>query len=163
MQPLIRICCALLSLGGVWAGHCRTVSGKLALDTGKDWNDIVQEHFATYKRLANFEDLTVLRQSSMTTVLDWPLAQQAKHGDYVAKRMANECEHSFIAFAELAAKELQALIDNEDSFHNNGSVCNVAFLIQTLPEGKLRSELISLRYKLTDLTRQNLGQMKFDL
>lgn len=164
MHILIRICCVvLISFSHAWAQRCHTISGKLALETGKSWDDLVQDHFSRYKRLGSFVDMLTLKQSCMHTVLEWPLAQQANHADYVAKRMANECESAFIGFAEDAAKQLRTHIANGDSFHNSGAACNVAFLVQTLPEGRLRSELLDLHSKLTDMTKQNLGQVKFEL
>jgi hypothetical protein len=86
----------LLSFGTASTQQCHTISGELALETGKGWDDLVQGHFETYKRLGNFYDMMTLRQSSMQQVLEWPLAEQATHADYVTKKMSAECESAFI-------------------------------------------------------------------
>ena len=145
----------LLSLGNAWSQHCHTISGALALKTGNGWDDLVQGHFRTYKRLGNFNDMLTLHQSSMREVLEWPLAQQATHADYVTKKMSTECKSAFTEFAEDAMKQFQTQLAKEDCFRNIGAVCNMAFIIQQLPEGELRSELVDLHSKISDITSRS--------
>lgn len=164
MHILIWTCLGLLlSFGNAWSQHCHTNSGELALKTGNGWDDLVQGHFRTYKRLGNFNDMLTLHQSSMRKVLEWPLAQQATHADFVTKKMSAECESAFTEFAKDALKQFQTQLAKEDGFRNTGAVCNVAFIIQQLPEGKFRSELVNLHNKISDLTRQTLEQLKLEL
>lgn len=101
----------------------------------------------------------------MATVLSWNREQQAKYGDYVTKKMASECESNFIAFAENGLKMMRKTIKKGDSFHNQGAVCNMAFIIQALPEGALRNKFLSAHKKLTAISQASLEaeEVKFEL
>lgn len=166
MRTLIRICVVLFcSLHVVCIGTSLSIYGEPCQQREKHWDEIAQEHFQQYVKRHVYEDrdIQTLQQTSMATVLSWNLEQQAKYGDYVTRKMARECESVFTAFAEDGLKMLRKAVKKGDSFHNQGAVCNAAFIIQTLPDGALKNKFLTVHKKLTAISLASSEQVKFEL
>lgn len=151
MQILI-ILCVVFSVNYVRSLEL-SVDGSPCTPNDNPANEIADDYYHSYKIAGDYRDMRGLIGMDVPTVLGWSLNRQASHGDFVTRSMSAECASTYIEFAETALKSLRKSIKEQNSWHNEGAVCNVAYMIVTLPDGNLRNKLYKAMTHMNTITR----------
>lgn len=163
MQTLIIFyIVSILSIVASLPSHLN-VHGKECEPSSKTSAELADQYYDRYKKAGNYQDMAVLMDTDMQTVLGWSLRRQASNADAVTQSMSEECLPAYVELAEGALRSLRKSTKEENSWHNQGAVCNVAYLIETLPAGNLRDKLYRAMNQVTEITLKGMDGLKPDL